>query len=32
MRGRSHLVRYVDDAVMVLENEEDARRVAVLSK
>jgi group II intron reverse transcriptase/maturase len=32
-RGRAHLVRYADDAVMLFENEEDARRVmAVLPK
>jgi RNA-directed DNA polymerase len=27
MRGRAHLVRYADDAVMLFEDEEDARRV-----
>lgn len=27
MRGRSHMVRYADDAVLVFEKEEDARRV-----
>ena len=27
MRGRAHLVRYADDAVMLFEYEEDARRV-----
>jgi group II intron reverse transcriptase/maturase len=33
MRGKAHLVRYADDAVMVFECEEDAKRViAVLSK
>src|SRR6202011_3710259 len=33
LRGRSHLVRYADDAVMLFEYEEDARRVmAVLPK
>jgi RNA-directed DNA polymerase len=33
LRGRATLVRYADDAVMVFENEEDARRVlAVLPK
>jgi len=33
LRGRAHLVRYADDAVMLFEYEEDARRVmAVLSK
>jgi group II intron reverse transcriptase/maturase len=33
MRGKAHLVRYADDAVMVFECEEDANRVmAVLSK
>ncbi|WP_437656974.1 reverse transcriptase domain-containing protein [Sorangium sp. So ce1182] len=33
MRGRVHLVRYADDAVMLFEYEEDARRVmAVLPK
>ncbi|XXT14140.1 reverse transcriptase domain-containing protein [Sorangium sp. So ce367] len=33
MRGRAHLVRYADDAVMLFEYEEDARRVmAVLPK
>ena len=32
LRGRAHLVRYADDAVMLFETEEDARRVmAVLS-
>jgi group II intron reverse transcriptase/maturase len=32
LRGRAHLVRYADDAVMLFEYEEDARRVmAVLS-
>jgi len=32
MRGRAHLVRYADDAVMIFEVESDARRVlAVLS-
>jgi RNA-directed DNA polymerase len=33
LRGRAHLVRYADDAVMLFEHEEDARRVmAVLPK
>ncbi|MEO9143005.1 MAG: group II intron reverse transcriptase/maturase [Polyangiaceae bacterium] len=33
LRGRAHLVRYADDAVMLFEYEEDARRVmAVLPK
>ena len=33
MRGRAHLVRYADDAVMIFEVESDARRVlAVLGK
>ena len=33
LRGRAHLVRYADDAVMLFESEEDARRVmAVLPK
>ncbi len=33
MRGQAHLVRYADDAVMVLANEQDAKRVlAVLAK
>ena len=33
MRGKAHLVRYADDAVMVFECEQDAKRViAVLSK
>jgi group II intron reverse transcriptase/maturase len=33
LRGRGHLIRYADDAVMLFETEEDARRVmAVLPK
>jgi group II intron reverse transcriptase/maturase len=33
LRGRAHLIRYADDAVMLFETEEDARRVmAVLPK
>ncbi len=33
MRGTAHLVRYADDAVLLFEYEEDARRVlAVLPK